>query len=256
VSASEPTVVVGVVHPHGCNGVSFGNTQQWTLQFAFETWRSEDGILHTTELAIRRQVTHDELRSYMDRIKSYKVLSVRVIFTSPSSAELLEIVGQTLASNDPLLQRATELLMPQTREHDQFGTLTLVREIDVYQANVLWDGKEVRLYLATADDAQLDAALRTAAELFKDQTTWSNRIQEYAVQKLLDLKNTVWLDEYEDEHELTPEEFKGRMSLETIGVYPNGQFEFLHDDGGLFFGHAIQVTGNLLEGPTDADIPG
>ncbi len=30
----------------------------------------------------------------------------------------------------------------------------------------------------------------------------------------------------------------------------------MHEDGGMFGGHAINVSGNLQEGPTDADIPG
>jgi hypothetical protein len=30
----------------------------------------------------------------------------------------------------------------------------------------------------------------------------------------------------------------------------------MHDDGDLFWGHSIQVTGTLDEGPTDADISG
>jgi hypothetical protein len=46
------------------------------------------------------------------------------------------------------------------------------------------------------------------------------------------------------------------MKLETISVSSDGSFNFWHDDGDLFYGHAIQVGGNLVEGPTYADIPG
>ena len=44
--SDEPSVVSGVVHPHGAGGVMFGMTQVWTLKFAFETWRGKDGILN------------------------------------------------------------------------------------------------------------------------------------------------------------------------------------------------------------------
>jgi hypothetical protein len=46
------------------------------------------------------------------------------------------------------------------------------------------------------------------------------------------------------------------MRLKSVTVYPDGSFDFWHDDGDLFWGHSIQVSGDLLDGPTHADIPG
>jgi hypothetical protein len=46
------------------------------------------------------------------------------------------------------------------------------------------------------------------------------------------------------------------MTLESITVTPDGSFDFWHNDGDLFYGHSIQVSGNLSQGPTHADIPG
>ena len=46
------------------------------------------------------------------------------------------------------------------------------------------------------------------------------------------------------------------MRLTSINTYPEGGFEFWHDDGDLFWGHYIQVSGSLDEGLTSADIPG
>jgi len=46
------------------------------------------------------------------------------------------------------------------------------------------------------------------------------------------------------------------MKLESISVDADGEFTFSHADGGLFWGHSIQIAGNLKEGPNDADIPG
>ena len=56
--------------------------------------------------------------------------------------------------------------------------------------------------------------------------------------------------------ENTEKQFKNRMSLESITVYTDGTFEFWHDDGGLFWGHSILISGDLVKGPIDADIPG
>jgi hypothetical protein len=60
----------------------------------------------------------------------------------------------------------------------------------------------------------------------------------------------------EGQDELLPEEFKARMTLDAITVRPDGSFEFWHRDGDMFWGHAIHISGSLLNGPTGADIPG
>jgi hypothetical protein len=59
-------------------------------------------------------------------------------------------------------------------------------------------------------------ALKAARELWQNQRGWNRRIRDYAVQELLPLKNENWLAE--DEAELTPDEFKDRMTLESITV--------------------------------------
>jgi hypothetical protein len=52
------------------------------------------------------------------------------------------------------------------------------------------------------------------------------------------------------------EEFKARMALESVTVEADGSFQFWYGDGDLFWGHSIQVSGNLAEGPTDASLAG
>jgi hypothetical protein len=104
------------------------------------------------------------------------------------------------------------------------------------------------------DEGSIDDALMTAESLWTDQGKWKDRIDSYAVQELLSLKNEAWLDD--DEPTITAEEFVARMTLSSITVRAGGEFEFWHNDGDLFLGHSIQVCGNLRDGPNDADIPG
>ena len=91
-------------------------------------------------------------------------------------------------------------------------------------------------------------------QLWANESSWQTRIQDYAVRELLPLKNDLWLDD--DELDFTPELFKSKMTLQSISVYANGYFSFWHDDGDIFFGHSIQICGNLTDGLTSADIPG
>src|SRR5262249_25964407 len=112
-----------------------------------------------------------------------------------------------------------------------------------------------RRYRERAEEpTDVPAALQTAHALWQASHRWNARIRDYAAQKLLPLKNDVWLDDEEDE--LTADQFQEKMTLKGITVYPDGAFEFWHDDGDLFWGHSILVSGNLTEGPTDANIPG
>ncbi len=56
--------------------------------------------------------------------------------------------------------------------------------------------------------------------------------------------------------EFSAREFLSKMRLESISVDEYGDLTFWHNDGDLFWGHAIQISGNLSEGLKGADIPG
>jgi hypothetical protein len=100
----------------------------------------------------------------------------------------------------------------------------------------------------------VELALGVARSLWAAQREWSRRITDAAIKDFLDLKNESWLDEGESEP--TQEEFAERMAVEAISIRADGSFEFWHDDGDLFWGHSIMVSGNLRDGPTDAGIHG
>ena len=47
-----------------------------------------------------------------------------------------------------------------------------------------------------------------------------------------------------------------RQELESIQLLPQGGFEFWFNDGDLFWGHSIHVTGSLESGPESAQMEG
>lgn len=77
---------------------------------------------------------------------------------------------------------------------------------------------------------------------------------DYAVDGLLELKNDTWLED--GETELSADEFKAKMVLEAITVEADGDVTFWHHDGGLFWGHSIQVCIDANDKCTSTDIPG
>jgi hypothetical protein len=170
-----------------------------------------------------------------------------------TQALLEEYVG--LDTSDAELSAHSERLrQPVTFADASFGEFTLERGLDWFTGQSVWNGNLVSLNLAATEPAEVEEALGTARSLWRSQDVWDRRVGDYAVRELLPLKNDSWLEE--NEAELTAEQFKARMRLEAITVHPDGSFTFWHNDGDLFWGHSVQISGNLSEGPTHADIPG
>ena len=103
--------------------------------------------------------------------------------------------------------------------------------------------------------------IENKAELKKVKDIFSNieiidfieKAKEYAVKKLLKLKNDLWLEE--DEKEVTKKEFKARMKFTSLYVFSESA-NFYFDDGDLFQGHTIEVNVNQNLEFTDANIVG
>lgn len=269
-SSSQAIIVTGIVHPRGSGGVAAWQHDDtasydkiWKLGFEFETWRDEVGDLHSGTFRVSQIVSREKLRDYMDRITGYTIISIRAAMRETDVAELLEVINFDVTTDDSLLQRVTELKKPVTHVDQRFGTLTLNRRVNWYEGTAIWAGKPITFTIDASIDTEIEAALRTATTLWDDEVQWNQRIQDYAVQELLPIKNEYWLNEYDDENgneteeaPLTENDFKSRMTLKSITISPDGSFDFWHHDGDMFFGHSVWVTGNLTDGPTRADIPG
>ena len=66
----------------------------------------------------------------------------------------------------------------------------------------------------------------------------------------------VLAEEDREAAEITQEQFMERMELDAIQIYEDGAFEFWFNDGDLFWGHSIHVTGSLTNGPEEAQMEG
>ncbi|MBI3853442.1 MAG: DUF2262 domain-containing protein [Verrucomicrobia bacterium] len=246
-----------MVQAGGVAGGSSDRKGLWILLLTFEAWKYADDNIQNGKLTIRKEVTEKELNSVMKEFAPYDCVRVRArvaeqnAFGKPQGL-LVEIIGKD--SDADLRRCALELQKPVTYRDERFGVFTLDRRVNWYEAEISWASKNIRLSLSTDESKEIKQSLALAQALWNSQRDWSERIAEYAVTKLLDLKNDTWLGE--DEEELSREQFKSKMSLNSITVNPNGSFEFWYDDGDLFWGHSIRVSGTLSEGPNDAGIEG
>lgn len=249
--------IIGLVDADGAGGASKGASGPWNLVVHLAAWKDPAGTIHREEMRVEIPVSEQVLRPQMDAIKAYSILGLRLrIAEHPSgrtqgAGSALPVTG---ARDDALSRIASELQKPVVISDPVFGDFTLHRSLDLFRGEATWARKPVELDLSADEHAEAERCLGVARALWDDQPSWTSRIADYAVAQLLELKNESWLDE--GEPPATPESFKSRMNLESVTVYPDGAFEFWHDDGDLFWGHAIMVSGSLAEGPTDVEISG
>lgn len=253
--------VLGVVGANGAGGGSVPGDATWTVSFELTAWRIEGAEIQTRPLRVHRRVPEPGLRQYMKELVPYTVVRMRarVLSESPFGGPAALLESFPVREHDPALDDWAAKLQEPVTFHDQvLGTFTLDRRVNWYTAAVRWRGRPIELQLTAATADELQGALAAAHTLWSQQETWSERIQEFAARKLLDIKNDNWADEDEDGDPLviSSSEFKARMALESIIARGDGTLEFWHEDGGLFLGHAIQVQADLHRGPIDADIVG
>ena len=142
------------------------------------------------------------------------------------------------------------------------GTFTLNRTVDWFEATVDWLGSEIALDFDRGVPEEMASAQETGRALMASQADWDHRVRSYAAQELLSLANDWAADAREEEDEdsgaplVTQEQFMERMELESIQLLPQGGFEFWFNDGDLFWGHSIHVTGSLESGPESAQMEG
>ena len=257
--AAAPVVDVwGVVAAPGVGAGKSPGEPLWEMLFEFAAWRIGRGDIQTRGMTVRHPVTDEQLKAFRVRIEPHDVWHVRaaVVPDSPNGKAQARAVefGGSLSSDDELNREAKRLQEPVTFLDAVLGTFTLDRRINWYEGTTDWNGQTITLDLHVSENGEVAEAAAAARTLCVDPKSWGRRINEFAVAKLLSLKNFDWLGE--DEAEVSAAEFVRRMKLTAITVWPDGDFDFWHDDGDLFSGHSIQISGSLSEGPTRADIPG
>ncbi|AFO57623.1 MULTISPECIES: DUF2262 domain-containing protein [unclassified Natrinema] len=140
--------------------------------------------------------------------------------------------------------------VPETYEDERFGTFEKKPTGSGYATTAEWNGNEIELTLSPSESCESLSGLSVAKELWDDQSTWNERIQQYALEELLELRNAEWVRS--DGDTVTAEEFTDRMSLKTVTIDHDGGFTFWHQDDDMFFGHRIMVSGTLENGIVEA----
>jgi hypothetical protein len=252
-------IIEGVVSPRGQGGRAGRDVGYDIHSFAFAGWRRLGESLVERGLTLLRPVPpsrggQSREENIFERFPACSIQRFSVLLSKDQTRAVVERALTIDKPDQALLQLSERLRLPVVLSTERFGDLVLNPRVNWFEGRAEWNGKTIDISFKKDEDERIAGALKTAEGLWSDHAAWKRKVDDFAVRKLLPLKNEAWLSE--GERELTAMDFKARMVLVSITVRGYGRFEFWHDDGDLFWGHSIQVSGNLRDGITGADIPG
>ena len=253
----EEFSILAVTGAGGFGGSRPQENGPWLAVLELTAWKEED-----SDQPAHREKTQlvaladDKLMEYLRRrVRGDSVFQIMVRPSEDGKQFLMTELPQP--EIDPEMKAILEeQKKPVSIWVPELGTFTLNRQVNWFEAEVEWLGQPARLDIDREED--WDACVEQAKALMAGQKGWDEKVRAFAAQELLDQANDWARDaaEGEEPEEITREQFMERLELDAVQISAGGRFEFWFNDGDLFWGHAIHVTGSLDQGPEMAQMEG
>ena len=178
-----------------------------------------------------------------------------------ASAQNRLLVVEVLEENIPcsaLDEVLAEYRKPVVLNDEELGELTLDKDLDMFEGEVLWRGEQICLSLEVdaADEDTWADARRAMKVMLAEQDRWDHDMRASAARELTELA-CEWRESADEEvPEITEESFAQRLDLTSIAMDPDGSFSAYFDDDDMFFGHCVAAYGTLTDGVTAANMEG
>ena len=255
----EIWTILAVTGAEGWGGSRVQENGPWLATLELTAWKESDGEEAAQRGKFRLMaLADDKLLEYLRRrVLRDSVIQVDVRPNEDFTAFLMEELPQPVT--DPEMKAILEeQKKPVSFWEEGLGTFVLNRSVGWFEAEADWLGQTVRLDF-DKDEDRVDCLAHFHA-LMEGQQEWDQRVRAFAAEQLLELAND-WEqesagNEEREPEEITAEQFMERMELDAVQIYGDGAFEFWFNDGDLFWGHAIHVTGSLDRGPEKAQMEG
>ncbi|WP_456265515.1 MULTISPECIES: DUF2262 domain-containing protein [unclassified Bacillus (in: firmicutes)] len=253
--SEDVVTIIAVTGPSGVGAGKAGQVPLWIASIPLIAWKENGHI--TTENVRLCWLTDDEgLREKQAQLHKESIVTIQV---RKGEGEFMLVSLINTDTKDQALQEILEEAQKPVFYHDDtLGTFELVKGLDLFEKTIQWSNEECLLYFNLEEDEKINDSLRTANRLMQEQAKWDSSIKSFAANQLIDLAKD-WQEQDESaekQEELTLNQFISRISLESLHVYPEGEFEVYYHDGDLFWGHVIIVTGNINGTFHDAHIAG
>ena len=200
-------------------------------------------------------------REAVYRLKARKKIPSEVPEGVTASSQNQFLVVEVLeedASCPALEEVLAEYRRPVVVVDEVLGELTLDKDLDMFEGEVLWRGEQICVSLevdAANEDTWADAR-RAMKTMLADQERWDRDMRAFAARELTELA-CEWRESADEEvPEITEESFAQRIELRTIAMDADGSFSAYFDDDDMFFGHCVTAYGTLADGVTAANMEG
>ena len=231
----------------------------------------QTGALHTGDGRIVYPVSDEEhdaggildrfRREGVYRLKARKKIPHEVPEGVTASSQNQFLIVEVLEEDAPspaLEEVLAEYLRPVVVVDEVLGELTLDKDLDMFEGEVLWRGEQICVSLevdAANEDTWADA-MRAMKTMLADQERWDRDMRAFAARELTELA-CEWRESADEEvPEITEESFAQRIELRTIAMDADGSFSAYFDDDDMFFGHCVTAYGTLTDGVTAANMEG
>ena len=177
--------------------------------------------------------------------------------THMQSIYVLEVLSDN--EENEFLQNLLDMWYnPVTLHSAEFGDMVLDKELLWFTVEKQWRRKPVQVSLKLQTENE-DAAegLAILEQFWKKKANWDKKLRAFAAKELLALAND-WAsgDDAHPDRVWTEESFANALKNESIIMHTDGSFEMWYDDGGIFFGHAVVVYGDVRNGAAEAKMEG
>ena len=223
----------------------------------------QTGALHTGDGRIVYPVSDEEhdaggildrfRREGVYRLKARKKIPHEVPEGVTASSQNQFLIVEVLEEDAPspaLEEVLAEYLRPVVVVDEVLGELTLDKDLDMFEGEVLWRGEQICVSLevdAANEDTWADAR-RAMKTMLADQERWDRDMRAFAARELTELA-CEWRESADEEvPEITEESFAQRIELRTIAMDADGSFSAYFDDDDMFFGHCVTAYGTLADG--------
>jgi hypothetical protein len=245
--------IEGRIESTSCGDASlFFKRPGWELRLTLQPWRTNGGSIQTGKLtAIAHNLDRESARALAQAYPPGGVVRLAASALPAPGQDRPEVAIATLEG----LIEAPDLAGFIVRapvfapyDHPVLGRFLKEKDYLPHIGAAKWNGATIEVWL-DGDEADCDACAATAEAMLAKAALWQAEMTARAYTERHANWDKVWR---EDAPPLTEAEWQARLTLETLSVTANGRFTATFSDGDLFWGHAIEVSGSLAEGASDA----
>ena len=231
----------------------------------------QTGALHTGDGRIVYPVSDEEhdaggildrfRREAVYRLKARKTIPHEVPEGVTASAQNEFLIVEVLEDDPPcpaLEDVLAEYRRPVVVTDEVLGELTLDKDLDMFEGEVLWRGEQICLSLEVdvADEDTWADARRAMKEMLAEQDRWDGDMRASAARELTELA-CEWRESADEEvPEITEDSFARRIELRSIAMDADGSFSAYFDDDDMCFGHCVTAYGTLADGVRTVNMEG